>query len=415
MGSDLPQRPDATPAGPTPLAPLLVFGFVNSLGTGAVTNGVYFLTREIYRFGDATNYVLGIVMGVSYIAGAVAIGPAIDRLADRLPGVTHRRILAMLMIVLGGACTIPSLGGASGPWAAWATVLIYGPVTGALWPIFESYLAGGRRDRPLRKTIGRFNITWALAVAASFWGMSAVIEHAPKWVFLGLGLVHIASLVLLRWFPPEPPTHRSDSPHETPSSYLALLPVFQRLLPLSYIALSALSPFLPTAMARVGLDAGQAVLLASVWMTARVGVFAVMQSWHGWRGQRWLAPSGAALLGLGFLLAIVAPSVLGEGAIGVAMMVLGLACFGAGMGVIYCAALYYAMTVGEAAVDAGGTHEALIGLGYTAGPLIMLLGTLADREISGAFEFTSGGLLVLCAGLACIPPRRGRAPTNESR
>ena len=33
---------------------------------------------------------------------------------------------------------------------------------------------------------------------------------------------------------------------------------------------------------------------------------------------------------------------------------------------------YYSLTVGHAAVDAGGTFEALIGFGYFAGPLLGL-------------------------------------------
>ena len=35
---------------------------------------------------------------------------------------------------------------------------------------------------------------------------------------------------------------------------------------------------------------------------------------------------------------------------------------------IYTGAIYYAMAVGHSEVDAGGTHEALIGVGYTVGP-----------------------------------------------
>jgi hypothetical protein len=46
--------------------------------------------------------------------------------------------------------------------------------------------------------------------------------------------------------------------------------------------------------------------------------------------------------------------------------------FGVGMGLTYCAAIYYSLSVGHAAVDAGGAFEALIGAGYFAGPMIGL-------------------------------------------
>ena len=50
------------------------------------------------------------------------------------------------------------------------------------------------------------------------------------------------------------------------------------------------------------------------------------------------------------------------------MLLAGLIAYGAGMGVIYYASLYYVMTVGDAAVDAGGNFEALIGVGLLPGP-----------------------------------------------
>ena len=46
----------------------------------------------------------------------------------------------------------------------------------------------------------------------------------------------------------------------------------------------------------------------------------------------------------------------------------------------YYAALYYAMSVGRAKVDAGGTHEALIGGGYMFGPLVGLMTLQASSQ-----------------------------------
>jgi hypothetical protein len=63
--------------------------------------------------------------------------------------------------------------------------------------------------------------------------------------------------------------------------------------------------------------------------------------------------------------------------VGIGALIAGLAVFGVGMGVIYCSALYYAMAVGNAAVDAGGKHEALIGIGYGGGPICGLLAIAA--------------------------------------
>lgn len=110
-------------------------------------------------------------------------------------------------------------------------------------------------------------------------------------------------------------------------------------------------------------------------MASRVIVFIVMERWHGWHG-RWRTPlAGAFLLGIGFAVSVLAP-LAGPGLPGAAAMIAGLSILGLGMGIIYSAALYYAMEVGEAEVSAGGKHEALIGLGFTLGPACGLAGTL---------------------------------------
>src|SRR5690606_24106982 len=77
--------------------------------------------------------------------------------------------------------------------------------------------------------------------------------------------------------------------------------------------------------------------------------------------------AGAALLLAGFAMTVLSP-LLGPGTPAVLLIGAGLAVLGVGLGVIYAGAIYYAMEVGKAEVEAGGTHEALIGLGYTLGP-----------------------------------------------
>ena len=70
---------------------------------------------------------------------------------------------------------------------------------------------------------------------------------------------------------------------------------------------------------------------------------------------------GAILLAGGFALVVGVPSLVA--------ITIGLALFCIGHGIIYYAAIYYALRVGNAEVDAGGVHEALIGIGYVLGPL----------------------------------------------
>jgi hypothetical protein len=52
---------------------------------------------------------LGLLLGVTYIFGALSAGPLIRRLRGKFPGLTPRRILAGLMVLAGVLCTLPWL------------------------------------------------------------------------------------------------------------------------------------------------------------------------------------------------------------------------------------------------------------------------------------------------------------------
>src|SRR5690349_22377768 len=100
----------------------------------------------------------------------------------------------------------------------------------------------------------------------------------------------------------------------------------------------------------------------------------------------------------------------------VPLLMFGLAMFGAGMGIIYYATLYYAMTVGKAEVDAGGTFEALIGVGYAVGPLTGLTSAMIAGDDDHRFTLMTIGIvwtLIIACGIGTVGPyRKARAGRN---
>jgi hypothetical protein len=222
--------------------------------------------------------------------------------------------------------------------------------------------------------VGLFNVAWSSAIVLATWAMAYVLESNPLAAVLAMGLVHLACIPLvLLWLPAIPGEHPHGA-HAAPPVYHRLLAVFRVQLPMSYLVLCALSPYLPTITRELGLELGASALVASVWLAARAATFALLQRWHGWHGRWATAYVGCALLLSGFASAVLSPPIarISDPAVGTTALILGLLVFGAGMGTIYCSALYYAMEVGSAEVQAGGTHEALIGAGYMGGPLCLL-------------------------------------------
>lgn len=406
---------------PAPLWAVLGFAFLASIGTGVVTNGIYFITRHAYGFGDAGNYLLGLVLGVTYIAGAVATGPMLRRLGgDGTAGarrVSPRAVLGITLAVLGLLCAIPiACRGAQGSWPIWLLVALYSPLTGIVWPIVESYVSGGRRGPGLRSAIGRFNWTWSGAIVVAYVAVSPALPAATEngvaealphlrgaYVIAALGMLHLVTLAFLAPWPREPGRHLAEHHEPHPASWRRMLTTFRILLPASYIVLTVLLPYLPGAFERIRAPRDWHMALAAVWLASRWLAFVMLERWHGWHGRWWPPVAGGVLVLVGFGGAVLAPGAAALGGGAMAVLLAGLACFGVGMAVIYCGALYYAMEVGDARVEAGGTHEALIGIGYTAGPALGLLAVGAERVgviPKGWFEGVLVGTVALVALVA---------------
>ncbi|MCC6427002.1 MAG: MFS transporter [Phycisphaerales bacterium] len=401
---------------PTPLWAVNLFSFLNSFGTGVITTGIYLVTKNTYDFSRSMNYTLGVVTGITYVFSTLATGPVLARLKKRGIPLTGTRTMYTLMLLLAAACVLPiagmklqNLGPGQTPssWPIWLLVLTYIPLTGILWPLVESYVSGGRHGEQLRSSMGTWNFVWSGATAVAFWTAAPLIESNAPLMILLLGGVHLLAAIALPWFTPEPARHEDDhEPH--PPIYDKLLVTFRILLPTSYIFHTALQPFLPNAMSDLGLTISWQPIVLSVFAVARAATFFTAGRIHAWHG-RWSAPIiGGALMFAGFAAALLSPlaATTERSTIGITVLVAGLAVFGIGMAIIYTAAIYYAMAVGKAEVNAGGMHEALIGVGYTVGPLCGLApslaidaGKIAERGFEPFVLLSVGVIGVVAAGL----------------
>lgn len=413
-----PTSPDKTDAGGIralldagSLAPILALSFLASISTGAVNNGVFFIAKEQYGFDRVPSAVLGLLVGGVYVPAALLIGPALRALIRRSQRVTARRVLVTLMVVMAGLCTLPSV--VRHEAGIWLFIVLYIPMMGALWPIAEAYLSGGRRGDGLRKATGAFNLVWASAVAVAAWGMAPLLGIGrPLLILIGLGVIHLICIGPILLLPPDPRRHVDETHEPHPISYVGLLRVFRWLLVLSYVLLAALNPIMPWRLDLIGVDIAWQTPVVSAWMVSRVAMFWLVGQWGGWHG-RWRTPlwSGALLVG-GFLGVLLSTSIAGA--------IASLVVFGAGAGVIYAAGLYYAMEVGSAEVEAGGKHEAVIGSGYTIGPMLVLLAlfvTGQDADASDAFPRLLSLLTLGATGifvvLAIRSARRAMRAAND--
>lgn len=361
----------------TPLWAVLSYTFLCSIGSGIVYAGVFFLAKSQYGFTETDNFALGLLYGLTYIPAALSVGPLLRRLGRA--GIAPRTLLGIVTTLMGAICFVPwvielvtSHAAQRATWPIWAIVGIYGPLSGAMWPIVESFLAGGRSERELRSATGRFNVTWSSAIVFTLLAMAPLVKDHALLLLNALGIVHFGCVGIVACFQKSPAAHEHYE-HVRPVIYKQLLTFLRLLLPVSFMFISTLSPYMPSALERMRIDASWQTAIAAVWPAARVAMFFTLERWHGWHG-KWTTPIvGASLLIASFVFLILVPPIAPAG-FGLPLFLLGLTGFGIGVGIVYAAALYYAVEVGSSGVDAGGTHEALIGIGYAAGPICGLAG-----------------------------------------
>lgn len=357
-----------TPAGErAPPAPLGVVGaitFLNSLGSGLLWSGVFFVTEQSFQWSESHNFTLALAATIVYACAAFFSGRLVAAIDRRC---STRRVVALLMLIQlcgGGAALVGSTG-------VIVCALLTSGASAMLWPIMESYLSAGRHGHPLRRAIGIFNITWMGAVAVALLLMAPALAsgHATLGLLLFVPISAI-SLVLLPWLPSRPPPHGASDDKRTvlhrhrPENERALRDVTRVLLPVGYILIGSLGPALPFLLGALAVEPGWRTPVTAVWMTARLLTVAVLIRFTFWHGRASALVIGFALAAGGFTMIALATSL--------PVMLIGLTLFGAGQAMIYYAALYYAMAVGGAEVNAGSVFEALIGLGYGVGPIVGL-------------------------------------------
>ena len=400
---------------------VLLITFLASMGTAVVTNGIAFIADQGLGYTGTQNLILGLVIGAVYIPFALVSGPALRKLIRRNPALTTRRVLLFIMFLLAFVAQGPLLADRFGgehsarltEAALWLMGLVFMGATGVQWPIVEAYLSGGRRAKNLRNAIGKFNIVWSSAIVLVYWMMAPLLEKNPFLIVSLLGGLHVIIAFFIAQLPNEPAKHVEEDHEPHPPVYVPLLRVFRMMLIASYVILSVMIPLMPSIEARLGLDELWWTPIASTWLTVRVVFFLVFERWHGWHGHWWTPWLGMSAMILGFALAMLAPTIglpnaEGLNVVGVVLLVAGLSLAGVGIAATYYGALYYAMAVGNADVDAGGKHEALIGVGYTVGPLCGLFGGMMTDGPAGVIGITSMVVLMM-VGIAVVGARKQRA------
>ena len=352
--------PDATP-----IVPLFILTFLFSVATAVLWNGLGFVAKEAYAFPEWKTFLLFTVNGCIYAFAAFRCG----RFLRSISGLLQPRSI-LILVLLAQAPIAPLMGIFTGEWAIWVVSISCSVCSAALWSMVESYMSAGRHGRSMRAMIGWWNLCWMASNALGLAGMALFMTDGnSRWAVAALGPICLVATCMVFWFPRSPASHDSEA-SDIPlrAQYRPMLRSCRVMLPMSYVLIGALGPIMPYRLDELSVGIAWVTPLTATWLVTRVLMVLAMSNVHFWHG-RWstLGCSGA-MMAMGFLLITVGP--------GITSVLIGLALLGIGQGMTYYAAIYYALALGNADVDAAGTHEGLIGVGYAAGPAAGLIAIL---------------------------------------
>ncbi len=382
---------------------LLILTFVESLATILVERAAYFFCRERLGFSDTQNLALALVFGAAYAVGAVVSHRVAVSAGEKKALLGTLAAQLVVHVVMGLHPTA---------WMLFAGSAVTGFLAGHKWPIIESYVSAGRSPVRTARVIGWFNLAWASAVPVSLAVAGPLIAWRSWALFLLGAAINAASLLMIATLPPRPSHLAHDHPDRPTAPRLRrwghLLGAARWLLLAGYSTMWILAALMPGIFDRLGYSTRLASGMSSVLDLARLTVFAALGAWAGWHGRRVAILAGMALMPVGFVMVLAGEPL--------AVVLVGEAVFGTGIGMVYFASLYYAMVVKNASVAAGGGHEGLIGAGFAVGPAAGLLGVALEGSLGSTLYgicATAGVVVVTCSALAALHLLRAGASETE--
>jgi predicted MFS family arabinose efflux permease len=366
---------------------IIVITFIESFVTAMVERGVVFYAEHELGFEQSQTLWLALMFGAAYVAGALFSHRAAEKFGER-------RWLVLLIV----AHIVLHLGLAMDPniYAVYIFNTLLGAASGSKWPVVESYVSAGQTPRQAAASVGHFNIAWSFSVVPAVALGGVLIETWSPSLFLLPAAMNLGVLFLIMKLPVRPthlPTDHPLQPTDGQRVRIKSLLLSSRWLMFgSYTLLFLLSPLLPYIFKnRLHFSPGPATAMVSLIDLARFVTFVVLQRSVVWHGRASLLIWTALLMPAGFLIMLTSDRL--------ALVLLGEVVFGVAGGLTYYAALYYAMVMKNAAVEAAGAHESLIGSGFVVGPAMGLAAIYlsgSSNTVSTAMLATTVPFLIFC-------------------
>lgn len=383
---------------------IYIFAFIFSLATILLQRGVFFYTQYELGMNDSQNLLLALAVGLTYIGGA--------QLSHKFWETVGPRRSIFILIVLQLILPVTAFFFAKSA-AVSIVVILYSFFNGMTWPLAESYASAGLDEKQSSKSIGIYNLCWSSAVPISVWMSGALISGFKNGIFLACGIIVLFAMALVFFLPKVIPhdDSPSDKGKEDEREEAIAYDDMRRMLVssrwsmgFSYALMQILTALLPGKFHAAGISVAMATILAGFIDASRTLAFLLMSYTHWWHGKKTLLVLASLTLSLGFCTCMFGGMI--------PFILAGEILYGLAAGFAYYSALYYAMVLSKASVGAGGSHESVIGAGFTVGPVVVIAGkqiaAFSGLSIATGLAFGVVPMILTAVPISilCLMPRK---------
>ena len=365
---------------------------LNAYATAFYFDYLFFQMRLDFGFGNAGNFFLATLNGLVYVPAAWWAG----RFAQKSGYFLALRVgFGLMALALAAGSRLPGVASQFVVMLAWTIGMCF------TWPTLEGLISERETRAGLAQMLGIYNVVWAAGSALAYFTGGALLENLGRgslfWLPVGM---HVGQLGIVWWLERSAGRTKDAATLQPVPEIIAATPVesgrtagrraFLRMAwlanPFAYIAMNTAIPIMPDLAARLELSTTFAGFVCSVWMFTRLFTFVGLWCWPAWHYRfGWLAGSYVLMIA-SFAVLFLVPVLW--------VIVAAQIVFGIAVGLIYYSSLFYSMDVGETKAEHGGLHEAAIGAGMFAGPLVGFATLYFAPGLAHASIWTVSSLLI---------------------
>lgn len=332
---------------------------------------------------------VGVLMGVNFFAyagGSMLMHRFVNQLGQQ-------KVLRLVFpsMALGAALLafVPNL------LLLFVVVVLLAIVTALFWTSMECLFSNQAQEGALLQSLTRFSLSWCVGDVFGAWLGTKLASVDIRVPFLSAAGFVLACWAVLQWLERTGGLARAynlpAAKEEQWHGGERFLPATRTMFFFVCTVMAITFSFVPLIVTKESEHWGSvSSQIITVQPLVQAVVFVGMGRWNGWVHRPWILWACPLVMAAAAILLCLAASPTLPAAVSAALLATGLCLVGVAMGATYLVNLLYSLERPDTRPRNSGTHEALVGMGMTVGPVVAGLGAGAAGKGAGVFWAAAG-------------------------